>query len=79
MIFLLLRAYPVVRDGHSKTASRSGKTHEAEKGGASVVANDFETAPGLPDADLAKVVTAWPDMSIEARDAILAIVNEETR
>ncbi|MCE7968503.1 MAG: hypothetical protein DYG94_07140 [Leptolyngbya sp. PLA3] len=38
-------------------------------------AGDLEAATGTPDADLARVLAAWPTLPVDARRAVLAIID----
>jgi hypothetical protein len=63
--------------GNRTTAKNAGETgcsdeSGAESGALGAQSGDFD--PDLVDADLAKVIVAWPGLSADERAAVLRIV-----
>lgn len=62
--------------GLEPTPESSGKTGDSAQGGALCGApGDLSTSAAHSDPDLLAVVRAWPSLSAEARQAVLAIID----
>ena len=65
----------IPRRGFEHPHDSPGKTADSEPGGAESGAPSAPDAPGRPiDADLRRIIDAWPDLPPAIRPAILAMV-----
>jgi len=65
--------------GFDGTAKSQGKTQVSTAGAAKSGAVESQNHPEAADADLAKLIAAWPRLVADAKAAILAIVESATR